>query len=73
MQTLPLDQELEATLQEWRRASAMYHWSLRAPCDRRVTDPELHKRSLQQKLLWVLDLEREIKQLRERIEQDDDE
>lgn len=67
METLPLDQELEVTLEEWRRASAAYQSSLRAPSESRVTDKELWEATMREKLKRVLDLERDIRVLRDRI------
>ena len=67
MDTLPLDQELQAALEEWRRASADWRSSMRAPSESRVTDKDLWEATLRRKLKRVRDLEEYIAGLRARI------
>lgn len=61
---LTRDRELQAALEELHRAEAEYRRSARAEIDRRVTDPELHRHSLQRKLMRVVELRDVVMELR---------
>jgi len=67
MDTLPLDQELQAALEEWRAASADFRSSDRAPLESRVTDKDVWEATMRRKLKRVRELEEYIAGLRERI------
>jgi len=66
--TLAPDLELEATLEEWRRACAAYRSALRAPFEGRVANDDEHKAGLKRKLARVLELERDVARLRRLVD-----
>ena len=54
------EEELDVLADDLARAKRDWYLSERAPLEHRVTDPALHRRTLEAKRLRVLELEREL-------------